>query len=172
MKLHTALTLVALAGGAANASAATVTDWGTLGPVTDVAYVTYHTASPVDDIYTFNLDAASNVAAYAEEFESRSVGLSDATFTLYSGSVGSGTQVGSAFAFSNTATTNTYDNLAAGDYYFEITGTGVKAGSAYDFELAQAEPGGPSDVPEPANAALLVAGFGMLGLVASRRKQR
>ena len=41
-----------------------------------------------------------------------------------------------------------------------------------DFEaFANESGGGASDVPEPANAALLIAGLGMMGFVAGRRKR-
>ena len=102
MTLKTTLTLLALAGAATGASATTVTDWGVLGPTPDVAYVTYHTTGPVDDVYTFSIGATSDVDGYGEEFEARSVSMPDATFTLYQGSYGSGTQVGAPFSFNNT----------------------------------------------------------------------
>ena len=83
MKPKSALTLAAaaLALGSASAGAAT-TDWGTLGPVADVAYVTYHTPGAVDDIYSFNLTGQwSDVDAYADEMLStlaRRLGFADA----------------------------------------------------------------------------------------------
>ena len=172
MTLKTTLTLLALAGAATGASATTVTDWGVLGPTPDVAYVTYHTTGPVDDVYTFSIGATSDVDGYGEEFEARSVSMPDATFTLYQGSYGSGTQVGAPFSFNNTATEHMYMSMPTGDYYFEVMGTSMLAGSAYDFEAYANEAGGPSDVPEPANAALLVAGIGLMGFVARRRRPR
>jgi hypothetical protein len=173
MKPYNALTLAALALASASAGATTTTNWGALGPVADVAYVTYHTPGAVDDIYTFNLSNTSDVDAYAEEFESRSVGLEDATFTLFSGAVGSGTQVGAPFSFNNTATETLYSSLAAGNYYVELTGNAIGSGAAYDFELFANEPGGgASDAPEPGSTALLLSGLGLFGLMAVRRRQR
>ncbi len=173
MKLKSCLTLIALACVGASASATNVTDWGTLGPTADVAYITYHDAAgPVDDIYTFNIDATSDVDGYGEEFEARSVSMPGATFTLFSGAVGSGSQVGDPMPFNNTATEHMYMSLPTGNYYFEIMATSVLAGSAYDFEAyANESGGGASDAPEPANAALLLSGLALLGFMAKRRKQ-
>jgi hypothetical protein len=175
VKLKTALTLVALACVGASASAANVTDWGTLGPIADVAYVTYHDASgPIDDVYTFDIAASSDVDAYGEEFEARSVTMPDATFTLFSGVYGTSgvAQVGSPFSFNNTATETVYAALPSGEYYFQILGSSALAGSAYDFEAYANNAAPPLTVPEPANAALLVAGIGVMAFLARRRRQQ
>ena len=176
VKLHSTLTLIALACAGATASAANVTDWGTLGPIADVAYVTYHEApGAIDDVYTFNIGASSDVDAYGEEFEARSVTMSNATFTLFSGTYGSAgaTMVDQPFAFNNTATETMFTSLASGSYYFEVQGTSALAGSGYDFE-AYADNSAPpaSAVPEPANVALMLGGLGMMGFIARRRKQQ
>lgn len=174
MKLKAILTSLALVAIGTGASAANVVDWGVLGPVTDVAYVTYHTDGPIDDVYTFSIGNWSDVPTYAEEFEARSVSMENAQFTLYSGTYGDpgATMVGTPFPFTNTATLTTYTSLASGNYYFEITGTSAMAGSAYDFEASANESGPPSDVPEPTNMALLLAGVGLIGFVARRRGAR
>ncbi len=173
MKLKHALTFAALACIGAGASAAT-TDWGSLGPTPDVAFVTYHTPAPIDDVYAFSLDSVSDVDAYAAEFEARSVSMPGATFTLFSGTFGDAgaSQVGSAFTFSNTPTEHVYSSLATGAYFFEVTGTSTGAGSAYDFEASANTPGGgASDAPEPGTAALMLAGLGMVGFISARRRR-
>jgi hypothetical protein len=174
MKLKHTLALAALACIGTAASAANTTDWGPLGPVADIAYVTDHAANdPVDDVYSFSLTSTSDVDAYAEEFESRSVSLSGATFELFSGTFGAAdaTAVGTPFSFSNTATETVYSSLATGAYFFEVKGSGGPSGSAYDFEAFEEEPGGSAgDVPEPASAALLLAGIGMMGFLGRRRR--
>jgi hypothetical protein len=174
--LNAALTFIALAALGTSASAVNVVDWGTLGPVADVAYVTYHDAvGPIDDVYKFTIGATSDVDGYGEEFEARSVTMPDATFTLFSGTYGDpgATQVGIPYTFNNTATETVYASLASGSYYFEVKGSSALAGSAYDFEAYANESGGSAGaVPEPANAALLVAGLGLMGFVARRRSTR
>ena len=55
--------------------------------------------------------------------------------------------------------------LLAGDYFYKLVGKGGSGGS-YTLDLSA--PQSPA-VPEPVNAALLVAGVAMLGLIARRR---
>lgn len=174
MKLKTCMTLVALASMAAGASAANVTPWGALGPVPSVAFVAYTTTGPIDDVYTFNLSATSDVDAYAEEFEARSASMPGATFTLFSGTFGDpgATQVGSPFAFSNASTETVYSALTSGTYFFEVMGATAFAGSAYDFEAFANASSPPLNVPEPASAALVLAGIGLVAFMSRRRRQQ
>ena len=55
--------------------------------------------------------------------------------------------------------------MLAGDYFYKLVGKGTSGGS---YTLALSVPDAPA-VPEPADAALLLAGLGMLGLVSRRR---
>ena len=188
MKLNNTLVLIALAFAGSAASAATVGEFTTLdnlvmspnptvGPVGAAVHGNVQAASSVDETYNFNIADASDLFTYAKEFESLDVSLDPATFTLYSGtSTGNSgtaaTMIGSTFSFAGgTAVTTTYSNLAAGNYFFEVTGsaTGV-LGADYDLNINANTPGGPLPaVPEPANMALLLAGLGLMGFMAKRR---
>ena len=55
--------------------------------------------------------------------------------------------------------------MLAGDYFYKLVGKGTSGGS-YTLDLSA--PDAPA-VPEPADAALLLAGVGMLGLISRRR---
>jgi len=188
MKLKPTLVLIALAFAGGAASAATVGEFTTLndmvmsanptiGPVGAAAHGNFQLAQPIDDVYNFNLADASDLFTYAKEFESMDVSMDPATFTLYTGtSAGASgtpaTMVGSTFSFAGgAAVTTTYANLAAGNYFFEVTGnaTGV-LGADYDLNINANTPGGPlPGVPEPANMALLLAGLGLMGFMVKRR---
>ena len=190
MKLNTTLVLIALAFAGGTASAATVGQFTvlpsltqeanpTVGPAGAAAHGNFNSAGEVDDVYNFNIAATSDLWTYAKEFESLDVSLNPANFALFTGTsdgtaATAGTLVGSTFSFAGgDAVTTTYSNLAAGNYYFEITGTAAGIlGADYDLSIQANTPGGPlPGVPEPANMALLLAGLGLMGFMVKRRSR-
>ena len=191
MKLNTTLVLIALAFAGGTASAATVGQFTTLpdmttsanptvGPTGAAAHGNFDAAGPIDVVYNFNIAGASDLWTYAKEFEALDVSMNPASFTLYTGTsdgtaATAGSQVGSTFSFAGgDAITTTYSNLAAGNYYFEVTGAATGAlGADYDLAIQANAPGTPlPSVPEPANMALLVAGLGLMGIMAKRRSRQ
>jgi PEP-CTERM motif len=160
-----AIASVALLSG--NVDAATH-NFGILGPSPSVGFETFTAPGPIDDFFTFTLSSATpNVDAYGEEFDSRSVNMINAEFALFSGSPGSGTQIGSTFGFSNVAAETLYTGLAPGAYYFEVTGLANRRDAAYDFEAFASR----AAIPEPAGSVLLIAGIGLVGAMVRRRQQ-
>lgn len=182
-----ALALAAVAGASSAATVGTLYDAGTGAALADGADLgpglytavqadiqpTY--TSSFDYVYNFALDMNSDLNVAANTYLGPVVDGS-AEFNLYKGtSTGlSGTaaqQVGSTFAFGSTIATTTFSNLAAGSYFFEVDGApSTQIGTAFNVTLQASGDTPPLPaVPEPANMALLLAGIGMMGLMAKRR---
>jgi hypothetical protein len=190
MKLKTTLVALALAAAGGAASAATVgtlydavtgaaiADGADLGPNLYTAVQadiqpTY--TSTFDYVYNFALDSVSDLNIAANTYLGPVVdGTAD--FNLYMGtstgnSGDAGSKVGSTFSFGNSITTTTFSNLAAGSYFFEVSGSpSTMIGTAFNVTLQAPSDTGPLPaVPEPANMALLLAGLGLMGFMAKRR---
>lgn len=176
------LVLALLAAIGASASAATtVTDWGTLGPAETDVHANTYVSGAVDDIYTFQLGDYSDVPSTANYYQATSlsgvktVDFTDAQISLFAGSYGDATadtQIG-AYTFGTAMTPHTFAGLAAGAYYFEVTGNAGTKGSDYYFDV-QANAATPplTAVPEPENLALMFGGLGLFGIMAARRRPR
>jgi len=190
MKLKLTLVALALAATGGAASAATVgvlydavtgdaiANGADLGPNLYTAVQadiqpTY--TSSFDYVYNFMLDSVTDLNVAANTYLGPVVDGS-AAFNLYNGtSTGdsgtAGAQVGSTFSFGSTITTTTFSNLAAGSYFFEISGSpATMIGTAFNVTLQAPSDTGPLPaVPEPTNMALLLAGLGLMGFLAKRR---
>jgi len=189
MKLNTTLVALALlcAGGVASAAnvgtlrdpmtGTAFADNPVLGPNGAEVHADYQTMDSIDDVYNFQISDTSDLLVTANEYEANGVQMNPANFTLYSGtSTGqsgtAGTQIGSVFSFvGSTIKTTVFANLAAGSYFFEVTGAATKPlGADYDVKIEANAPTGPlPGVPEPTNMALLLAGLGLMGFMAKRR---
>ncbi len=124
------------------------------------------------DTYDFTLLAANGISASAQVlFNSGNYAFSGAKgeLQLYEGTFAAGHSLSSytlldqtSFGTNPTALTT---NLVAGNYFFAVEGTtSGKKGGSYSLEVTA--------VPEPANAALLVAGLCLVGTLAKRRKAK
>ena len=195
MKLKYTLVAIAAALVGVSASAATIgqlkivgtstylADNPVLGPQVYSAYgsdgANGGTTTPsFDDVYNFQLDAMSNLDVSANTYVGPTVAASDANFWLFKGtSTGNsgapGTALFSSFSFAGQDILGTtFSNLAAGSYFFEITGdvAPFATGAAYNVTIQAPSDTNPLPaVPEPANMALLLGGLGLLGFMVKRR---
>jgi hypothetical protein len=135
------------------------------------------------DVVTFTLNADSTGTAYLREFTvSLGAGLpaffdlSSLSLELYSGSYTEGAAFGPALGqWTATAGASSEDlrlvadaTFAAGDYFFVVNGTPNGAfGGSYTLNLNTTPA-----VPEPSETAMLLAGLGLIGVVARRRAKK
>jgi hypothetical protein len=80
---------------------------------------------------------------------------------------GSGSVLGSFSASTLSSGSASFSNLAAGNYSYRVTGSGFLAGGTFTSTLT---PVNVSPVPEPGSLAMLLAGLGMVGFIARRRR--
>lgn len=142
---------------ATSASAFAATDLGTLG--SDPVFFNGSGSGFVFDTFTFTLSELSTLRVDVTDlkfpptwsFSNLGIALLDSSFAT----VGSG----------NAADGLSFSGLAAGTYALALTGfTSGSMGGAYAGVLAAAP------VPEPETYALMLAGLGIVGFIASRRR--
>jgi hypothetical protein len=153
LKLLAAASLVALSATAAQA--ATLVD--TFGGAHDSFEVAAEAgiAAPFFETYAFTLGSTSNVQlTFASINVLGAVGLYKADSTPVDSFAVGGTQFSGADSWT----------LAAGSYFYGVSGTGTAVGSYTLTSTVVA-------VPEPETYALLAAGLGIVGFVASRRRR-
>jgi hypothetical protein len=168
---------IALAGLCSTAQSAVIADLGT-NPTASTSYTVSHAAGSFNDVFKFNLTnlsdtIASSVALTLAPFYQTtftSFGLFADTFGTGAGGSLLATGVLSPAQDGGTLTAN---NVASGNYYFELAGTssGI-VGGVYVFSAnTSASPNVPP-IPEPETYALMLAGLGVLGAVAKRRSAK
>ena len=123
-----------------------------------------------DDHFTFSVEGTTGWtfdAIISSISRSADTGLDITGLSLYSASgdtlITQGTQLQSG---SIDVWTLSNDSLAAGDYYLAVSGNMVSAGAAsFGGAVSMAAP-----VPEPETYGMMLAGLGVLGFLARRRK--
>jgi hypothetical protein len=155
--------VAAMSGLFAVTGAQAATDWGVHAPVeTGIASL----SGSFSEIFTFSLSApTTTLSTIAISFESTPVfGLSaDSMVWLYQ-EAGAVDTFKAAYSF---GTLFTASNLLSGDYYYKVTGSttgslgGVFALTSTTAPIAV--------VPEADTYLMMLAGLGMIGLMASRR---
>lgn len=172
MKLKSIAVAGLLALGAATAAQAVTAPLGTLTPSIVSSGALSFSAGLINDNYTFTLSddslVQSNVTIIAG-----SAAISPAFYGVYTAGlnniVGDSDDVaviGTSHSFSTTSTTYV-DTLSAGTYYFKVFAL-ASGPNAYSISAAATA----VPVPEPETYALLGAGLGIVGFVASRRRRQ
>lgn len=141
------------------------------GTLSTTASVNTFTHSPptttFTDLINFTIPQLSDLGASAIPLNLTFPGVQYAVFNLmgylYGGHGASGTALDS---MQGNNTTYTFANLGAGDYSFKFTGDLGTSGGGYMVGLSIAP------VPEPSEWAMMLAGLGIVGAVAARRRRR
>lgn len=157
--------LVAAAMSTGAAQAATV-NAGTIGSYTGTFS---HAVGSFEDTINFSIASPAVLSGAANNlvlsfFGMTAYDIAGLTVNVWNNSHPNGTVHYGAFAGNN----NTYSfNLpTAGSYHVDITGNATgAAGGLYGITLSAAP------VPEPETYAMLLAGLGVMGAIARRRKQ-
>lgn len=165
LKLLAAAALAAAAMGAQ----ATTADLGPIGTTAAIAPV-QDNAGAIDDFLTFSVAGAGKIASttVANNLANVLQIAPGSTVSLFSGSVGTGSMIGS-YGFDGTtgSMTHVFDLMSAGSYYYEVKGMATGSqGGLYMLSTAVVP------VPEPESYALLLAGLGVVGTLYRRRKGR
>lgn len=166
MNFRMALIAVAVASSLSFTAHATTTDWGVHDPLEVAAAIT--PIGTFEDNYLFNLPTAYSLFSTAVSNNlTNALGIQGGMVSLYKEAGAVDTALGS-FAFDGTtgSTSFAHGALAAGDYYYLVSGTGTGSiGGFYTLSSSTV-----TAVPEPHAYTLMLAGLGVIGFLARRRK--
>ena len=166
MKLKIAL--VAAASAFALNTHAADTDWGTHNPDLEFSGPNFVSGSFSDSIF-FSLPAALNLLfnTTVSNNNTAALAITDGLVALYADGPISDTLHGSfAFTGATGVSSHEFDPVNAGNYFYRITGVASgTSGGLYNVTSTVTTP-----VPEPQTYALLLAGLGVIGFVARRRR--
>jgi hypothetical protein len=165
MNMKFKLATLALASLFAVGANATTTDWG-MHDTLEIG-VSLTPVGAFDDTYLFNLmtDQATFSTAVANNLTSV-LGIENGMVSLYK-TVGATNTLQGSFDFSGLtgSISHAFGTLAAGDYMYDVTGTGTGTlGGFYSITSTV------SAVPEPQSYALFLGGLAAVGFMIRRRQ--
>lgn len=171
MKIRHIAAAAALVCTSIGASAQIVVPWGNHDPGELGGTLFFGTGSsfPFEVVYTFSLSVVSNLLAVGVTNDAPGVfDINGAAARLYvnngNANFNDDALVG-GFAFDSTAVTQTFSNIAAGQYFYKVTGhVDGPFGGSYLLSSHLVP------VPEPETYAMILAGLGVVSLLARRRR--
>lgn len=164
MKIKSLALAAALLGATGFASAATYN----LGDITATGAGEFSgkfgDGATIDDTWIFSITGAHDVAVLlGNNFSRPSFAIGSFAASGSGGSLPGSVDL-SLFQYDSYQTLNGAGSLSSGTYSVHVTGTSKRANTIYSFTVDVAP------VPEPETYALLLAGLGVVGAVARRRK--
>ncbi|MCQ9373247.1 FxDxF family PEP-CTERM protein [Methyloversatilis sp. XJ19-13] len=162
-EMKKSLLAVAVTGLFAVSGAQAATDWGVHDSI-ETAIPTI-AAGAFSEIFEFSLTSVTSLTTSISSVEVLSfLNISDGIVYLYK-DMGATDAFVSAYGFGSSSFTAS--SLAAGDYYYKVTGTATGSGGGVFALVSTTAP--IAVVPEADTYLMMLAGLGMIGLMAKRR---